>query len=83
LESGTRVRQNVKELKALNKDINSMVGKLRVRHKRRDEAYQRIFKLYHVKVRYLLVELETCDLIGVSSIKTRENLIKIIKLREN
>ncbi|WJX74059.1 hypothetical protein P8452_57768 [Trifolium repens] len=25
-------------------------GKLRVRHKRRDEAYQRIFKLYHVKL---------------------------------
>jgi hypothetical protein len=51
----------VKELRALNKEINSLVGKLRVRHKRRDEAYQRIFKLYYEEVRYLLVELEICD----------------------
>ncbi|WJX74055.1 hypothetical protein P8452_57764 [Trifolium repens] len=56
LECGTRVRQNVKELKALNKEINSLVGKLRVRHKKRDEACQRIFKLYYEEVVKFMLE---------------------------
>ncbi|KAK2424589.1 hypothetical protein QL285_034936 [Trifolium repens] len=47
LEYWTRVRQNVKEFEALDREINYLVGKLRMRHNKRDEAYQRIFKLQH------------------------------------
>jgi hypothetical protein len=42
----------VKEFEALDREINYLVGKLRMRHNKRDEAYQRIFKLQHEEVRH-------------------------------
>ncbi|KAK2370636.1 hypothetical protein QL285_083669 [Trifolium repens] len=50
LEYWIGVRQNVKEFEALDREINYLVGKLRMRHNKRDEAYQRIFKLQHEEV---------------------------------
>jgi hypothetical protein len=52
LEYWIGVRQNVKEFEALDREINYLVGKLRMRHNKRDEAYQRIFKLQHEEVRH-------------------------------
>jgi len=45
MECGTKIRHDVKELEAINRELYSLREKLTEKHKKKDESYQRILKL--------------------------------------
>lgn len=56
MECRTKGRHDMKELEAINRELYSLREKLTEKHKKKDEAYQRILKLkklHHEEVMFL------------------------------